>query len=289
MFTKEPTETRDLGLDWSDWLVDINGNPLTISTSTWTGPAGITIVDDDIQGSTTIVRVSSGTWAETYELSNTIVASNGESETRTLLIHIQRSVAYCTPTEVRRRATQATLNSLPAEELEALIEQGSRLFDRVCGVPDGYFNGVRYPIATTKTFYGDGTNYLRIDPYKPGSLNTSLTLPSGVTQPDFVERNGYLVITTSTGYGPPFQNFYSSQWPGWERGMPITISAIWGFEDSDAAVKLAVIELVINLWRETDPAQVKLVNIEGQPLREKLPPRVQLIANKYKARRVAFI
>ena len=287
MFFKEPAEVRNLRLSWADRLVDLDGDPLTISSSVWSGPSGITIVDDDIDGSTTIVKVSGGTWAATYELANTITASNGESETRTLLIRIQRSVAYCTPLEVRRRAsggigagTSATETSLPTAELEALIEQASRMFDRACGVPDEWFNPVAIPVATMKTIYGDGSNYLRLPPYIPGSLSTSLTLPEGYTAPDFIERDGYLlvhssgVLSTSVGsyYGAWPYNF--PVWQGWYVGVPITVSAIWGYYETPADVKMAVIEMVLNLWRESDPAQVKLTNLEGQPLREKYPPRV---------------
>lgn len=287
MFFKEPTEIRDLGISWADWLIDINGDSLTISSSVWSGPAGITIVDDDIDGSTTIVKVSGGTWGETYELSNTITASNSETETRTLLVRIQRSVSYCTPLEVRRRAaggmgagTSATETSLPTAELEALIEQASRMFDRACGVPDGWFNPVVIPVATTKTIYGDGSNYLSLPPYIPGSLSTSLTLPEGYTAPDFIEKDGYLIVHSGSVLSSHVGTYHGSWpynhpvWQGWHVGVPITVSAIWGYYETPADVKMAVIEMVLNLWRESDPAQVKLVNLEGQPLREKYPPRV---------------
>lgn len=293
MFFKEPTEIRDLGLGWEDWLVDIGGDPLTIFSSTWSGPSGITIVDDEISGSNTVVRVSGGTWGEIYELPNTIIASNSESETRSLLIRIQRSVSYCSPIEVRRRAaggltnqSSATANSLPTAELEALIEQASRMFDRSCGLTDGWFNPVAIPIATEKTIYGDGTHYLRLPPYVPGSLNTTLTVPESYTAPTFTERNGYLIINSS-GFLPPFARDSVSS--VWYAGTPITVSAIWGYLETPADVKAAVIELVLNLWRETDPAQVKLINIDNQPLREKLPPRVEMAAKKYRWREAVLV
>lgn len=284
MFFKEPTETRDVGLNWSDWLVDIDGDALTIVSSIWSSPAGITIDDDDINDSTTVVRLSGGTWGETYELTNTITASNGETETRFLLIRIQRSVAYCTPVEVRRRAaggmgagTSATEISLPTAELEALIEQASRIFDRACGVPDGWFNPVAIPVATEKIIYGDGSNYLRLPPFIPGSLSSSIALPDGYTAPTFTEQGDYLIINSS-GILPPFPHFHNALWPGWYTGVPITVSAIWGYYETPPDVKAAVIELVLNLWRETDTASVKLLNLDGLALREKLPPRVLSIS-----------
>lgn len=297
MFIKEPTEQRDLAIDWKDWLVDINGNALTISTSSWDVPSGINLVSDSKTSTTTLIRVTGGTWGETYELTNTITASNGESEVRSLLIRIQRSVAYCSPAEVRRRAasgpsagsTSATVTALTPAELEALIEQASRMFDLECGVPERYFDPVSIPVATNKTIYGNGTNYLRLPPYIPGSLDSSITLPEGYTTPTFTEIDGNLVIN-SGGVLPPFERFHNCVWSGWQSGVAVTVSAIWGYRETPADVKLAVIELVINLWRETDPAQVKLISLEGQPLREKLPPRVMEIAKKYRFKTgVAFV
>jgi hypothetical protein len=66
--------------------------------------------------------------------------------------------------------------------------------------------------------------------------------------------------------------------------VPITVSAIWGWRETPADVKAAVIEWVLNLWRETDPASVKLVGLEGQPLREAIPPRVKAVARKWRAK-----
>lgn len=171
--------------------------------------------------------------------------------------------------------------ALPEPELEALIEQASRYLDLVCGVPARYFNPSAYPFATSQTFYGDGTNYLRLPPYVAGTLNTTLTLPDGYTAPTFTERDGFLVVNSS-GVLPPFRYFNHAWWQGWYSGVAVIVSAIWGFQDADAAIKMATIELVINLVRETDPANVKLINIEGHTLREKMPPRVEAIAKKYR-------
>jgi hypothetical protein len=285
VFDKEPQEVKDFSIGWSDWL----GSLLTIASSSWAPPAGITIDASSNTTTSALVRVSGGTWGETYELFNTIVASNGESETRSIIITIRRSVAYCTPLEVRRRmfggsgsGGSATTAALPAAELEALIEQASRMFDLECGVEEGYFNPAPIPIATQQTFYGDGTNYLRLPPYVSGSLSTSITVPDGYMAPNFVEQGGYLVLSSSSGVLPPFRSFYNCSWPGWWSGVAITVSAVWGYRETPADVKMAVIELAINLERETDPAGLRLKDLEGQPLREKIPPRVLEIAKKYR-------
>lgn len=291
MFIKEPTETLDYQIDWSDWL-----GSLAIASSIWSVPTGITQVSTTNNSTTTTIRLTGGTWGETYEITNTITASDAETETRAILVRIQRSVAYCSPIEVRRRMQggsgaggSATPAALPPAELEALIEQVSRMFDSVVGVAPRYFNPVEIPIAQSKTIYGDGTNYLPLPPYVPGSLSTTITLPSGYTAPTFSEVGGYLILN-SNGILPPFASFNNAWWPGWWTGVPVMVSAIWGWLETPADVKAAVIEWVINLVRETDPATLNLVDLERQPLREKMPPRVAEIARRYRPRTgVAFV
>jgi hypothetical protein len=173
---------------------------------------------------------------------------------------------------------QATTSALPDPEATKLIERACRFFDLLCGVSPGYFE--EGTTVSSKTFYGDGSHYLKLDRYVPGTLNTSISLPDGYTAPEFIQREGYLVISSSGILTSRFAPFPCNG--GWSAGVPVTVSAKWGFEATPEDVKLAVIELAINLWRELDPANVKLVNLEGQPLRERYPPRVWEIAKRYR-------
>lgn len=142
-------------------------------------------------------------------------------------------------------------------------------------------------VATARTFYGNGTNYLKLDPYVPGTLNATITLPTGYTAPDFIERDGYLTQASSDGFLlnsnvlASFTNrgVITSRW--WE-GIPIIVTAKWGYETTPADVKLAVIEWIINVWRETDPASQRLVNLDGMALREAIPPRVKEVVRRYR-------
>lgn len=138
-------------------------------------------------------------------------------------------------------------------------------------------------VASEKVVYGDGSNYLRMPPYVVGTLDPAISVPDGYAAPAFVERDGYLVLSID-GVLPPFSQFNNCLWPGWYSGVAVTVSAVWGLAATPADVKLAVIELVINLHRETDPASLKLTDLEGQPLRETVPPRVKEIAKRYRAR-----
>ncbi len=144
-------------------------------------------------------------------------------------------------------------------------------------------------IATARTFYGDGTHHLKLDPYVPGSLNATITVPEGYTAPDFIEKDGYLVQASSDGFLlnsnviASFTNrgTITSRW--WE-GLPIIITAKWGYATTPADVKLAVIEWIINVWRETDPSSQKLVNLDGMALRESIPPRVREVIKRYRVK-----
>lgn len=145
-------------------------------------------------------------------------------------------------------------------------------------------------VATARTFYGDGTNLLKVDPYVPGTLNTTLGMPTGYTAPTFTERNGFLWLSSSTGV-LQIPRSYSIGWDGypyagggygWPLGVPIAVTAKWGFEATPADVKMAIIEWAINIWRETDPAGLKLVGLEGQVLREAVPPRVAEVIKFYR-------
>lgn len=182
----------------------------------------------------------------------------------------------------------ATTTALPDDELDALIEQASRFFDLVCGVEAEYFEPSAAPGVSERTVYGDGTNYLRLPPYVAGTLDSTITVPDGYTAPAFIEKGGYIIPVDSIGVGPQGPYRYPPYSIGWWEGVPITLSAEWGFEAIPADVKLAVIELIINLVRETDPATLKLTDLEGQPLREKIPPRVWEIARRYRLKVQAF-
>lgn len=168
---------------------------------------------------------------------------------------------------------------------EQLIAYASRMFDLECGVVPEYFEAaVSSAAVSNKTVYGDGTNFLKLPPYVPGTLNTTLTYPEGYSALDFRERDGYLVRSSDTGVLAA-----RSCGGGWPEAVPIVISARWGYSATPADVQMAVSELAINIWRETDPASLKLVSIDNQPLREKIPPRVARIASHYRVRQGTFV
>ena len=190
-------------------------------------------------------------------------------------------MAYATAAEVKEVGTQLT--GFTDALIDKVIERASRFFDHLCGVSDEFFEPAGAS-TSVRTFYGDGTNMLRLDPYVAGTL--SIAVPSGYTAPTYIERNGYLVLTTEdvgaiVGMLPPFPSWWRTG-TGWWSGLPITVTAKWGYAATPADVKLAIIELVINVLRETDPANLNLLDLERQPLRERVPPRVKQVAEFYR-------
>jgi hypothetical protein len=75
---KDPDEVKDYGVDWA-LLLDTD----TISTSTWTVPAGITKNSDSNTDTTTTVWVSGGTAGDSYLLQNRVVTAGGRTYDRT--------------------------------------------------------------------------------------------------------------------------------------------------------------------------------------------------------------
>jgi hypothetical protein len=197
-------------------------------------------------------------------------------------------MAYCTAAEIREAGAQIGTTTFTDNYLNAVIERASRFFDHLCGVEDEFFEPAEVA-ASAKVVYGDGGPYLRLPPYIAGTLNTTLSVPDGYTAPTFTERDGYLILTSESSGALLTRSVVGLCYGGWWNGLPITVSARWGYEATPADVKLAVIEMVINVLRETDPATLNLLDLERQPLREEAPPRVKQVAEFYQMQRGVLV
>jgi hypothetical protein len=82
-FTKDPNAVLDFTIDWESWL---DGD--TISASTWTPEAGITVDSDTDTDTTTTVWLSGGTAGQSYRVTNHITTAAGREEDRTLIIKV---------------------------------------------------------------------------------------------------------------------------------------------------------------------------------------------------------
>lgn len=89
------------------------------------------------------------------------------------------------------------------------------------------------PTEQTIVVYGDGTAYLPLPAYVVGSI-TAVSAPTGYTVPSYIEADGYLVATDSTGVR---RSAIGSPWPvadetrvgsSWRAGVPYSITALFG-------------------------------------------------------------
>lgn len=85
VFKKDPSAVLDYAFDWSDWLA--TGE--TISTATWTVPAGITKTDQDETTTTAVIWLSGGTADTDYNVACAVTTSDGRTDERTMTIKVR--------------------------------------------------------------------------------------------------------------------------------------------------------------------------------------------------------
>lgn len=112
----------------------------------------------------------------------------------------------------------------------------------------------------TRTVYGDGTVWLTPPLFTAGSV-TLVSGPSGYTVPDYVEVDGALRVTTSTGIytdAPyprlyPYGSRYLFSLDVWLLGVPYVVTADYGVSASDLQVLRRIcLELAVQLYRFRD-------------------------------------
>lgn len=81
---KTPDEKKDYGIDWRKWIA----TGVTIVSSSWSLPSGLTQLASTIDGLYTLVRIEGGTAGDTYELINEIVTSAGEELEREIEVRV---------------------------------------------------------------------------------------------------------------------------------------------------------------------------------------------------------
>jgi hypothetical protein len=84
---KDPNAVEWYEMDWTTYLND----GATISTSTWTVPAGLTVVTDQIKTGNLITQVkfSGGTHGTDYECLNRVTTSDGETLDLTGILRVR--------------------------------------------------------------------------------------------------------------------------------------------------------------------------------------------------------
>src|SRR4051812_24378985 len=89
--SKDPNEVVDYDLSWSDQMTEDTD---TITSSTWTVPAGITKNSSSNTTTVTKVWLQGGTAGETYTLLNRVVTAGGRTLDKSVK---QKKKNHCPP------------------------------------------------------------------------------------------------------------------------------------------------------------------------------------------------
>lgn len=127
--------------------------------------------------------------------------------------------------------------------------------------------------AATTIVYGNDLQSLSLPPIVPGSV-TLVTAPSGYTIPDYIEQDGALVLTDSSGVVvQPYRTslaFTTGSPIRWTYGVPYTVSATFGWSAGDLAILAeATLQTAVQLWRFRDTGGSKISGSEITPMEVK--------------------
>lgn len=217
---------------------------------------------------------------------------------------------YVTMDQVRAYVYQS--QDADEDQLIKIIPRAARIFDAACSLPDGYFAaGSTAQTASIRYFWGDGTDYLKLDPYL-ASPAPVVTMPSGFAVLNWIEVNANKNPRQNTPgefflvrrYGDEYSSFqalnerrdyffaeFSNQvdYVGWPAGIRVGVTAKWGWDSTPQEVQEAVLETVANIWRSKDQGFARAVAVDGiAVINQPLPPRAQMIADGFKAGRAMF-
>lgn len=190
-------------------------------------------------------------------------------------------MAYASVAELREYLDQVPSGAPVDARLQSVLNRASAIIDREIGFSFGT------AAATTRTVYGDGTDYLRPPAFVSGSV-TAVTTLSGYTVPGYVEREGFLVVTYADTLGP-YRGVTAlvgrgAPVGGWLFGVPYAVAATFGYSSTPPDIVEACLEIAVDLWRFKDAGSIKSVGVEGAGVVKGggLPETARLILDSYK-------
>ena len=180
-----------------------------------------------------------------------------------------------------------------ATELEFKLREKivaiSRLFDMEAGVEPGYFSKSHY--QTTKLFATNGTRYIKIPPFVPGTLEVRTANNFLLNESLYAYSDGFLVYLpcmthTSCSCSSSCGSKRTTQPQPWGDGC-YYITARWGNECTDEAVKMAITDYLIEGYRVNDPV---IVAATGLPVSRsfRAPHSWDAYITNFKAKRRVF-
>lgn len=152
------------------------------------------------------------------------------------------------------------------------------------------------PLATPRTFYGEGADLLILPPYLAGSLAT-VSLPADVAAvsyrevPGGIQRNylgaSSLDLTNPVLWGG-LEDYRFRQFRGWPEGAAVTVYARWGFPATPADIRQAVLMIAIHIFRNADAARLAAADLENAAILESIPKTARDIADKWRERGLSY-
>lgn len=198
---------------------------------------------------------------------------------------------YATTEQIRAFAQQpdSLAGGADGSNWELLATAASRIFDNLAEVSDSFFAQTNDAFAY-RYFVGDGTAYLRLDPYTTINPTTPVHINEGTITdtdyevgnvPEYIEKDGMLIVLDKTNQNfsrvmPEFDRF-----TGWPNGKQIRVSAKWGFSAIPSDITFAVIQIALQMFRTGDPATAVLSNTE-KAVSQELPQIALDTASKYR-------
>lgn len=183
---------------------------------------------------------------------------------------------YVTPEEVGYLGHEWD-SSHPRADL--LVTAASRMFDNLTEVGVDFYAAAPDPVDyTERTFYGNGTGYLTLDPYTALNPTDPVVIDpdNAYDVPTYIEKDGMLVL-----YG----SYQARRASTWTDGISIAVSANWGFAEIPADVTTACAHIAYHLFRTADPAFAVISGAgEAAARLETIPKIARDIVDSYRAK-----
>lgn len=189
---------------------------------------------------------------------------------------------YATATQIKGFSADASQNTkLDSTQWELLATAASRHFDRLCEVEDDFFKLADAEFVE-RDFYGSGTAYLTLPPFTALNGTDPVVIEDSVYEvPEYVVVGNQLVIKDLTR-SLNINEYYWSRNVGWKDAVKVTVSAKWGFAAVPKDVTLAVIQIALLFWRQSDPSFATIANADNGLAEEQIPPFAMSVVKAYR-------
>lgn len=149
------------------------------------------------------------------------------------------------------------------EVLEACLTRAEAAVNEYIGVATNLLAATSDDVVV----YGNGLQTLPLPPLTAGSV-TAVTTLAGYTVPDYIERDGHLVVTDSSGVLLfPWRSGLGYSYGStivWLENVPYTVTADFGYSTNDLAnLAQATLERAVQYYRYKDSGGSETIGSEG--------------------------